>query len=144
KVHVATVLSGSIPDYNRAQVQAFLHVTGRAWCDFISYLPGEPLCVIRDYPDQRWQKAIVSAAEQFEETARSAVARYERNTHGLPTADRTDANGEGEDVYGPPRSPAATARNRGGARSPPATGHGATTATVRARWTRGRVRGPGT
>ena len=35
KVHVATVLSGAIPDYNRAQVQAFLHVTGRDWCDFI-------------------------------------------------------------------------------------------------------------
>ena len=43
KVHVSTVLSGAIPDYNRAQVQAFLHVTGREWCDFISYLPGEPL-----------------------------------------------------------------------------------------------------
>ena len=87
KVHVATVLSGAIPDYNRAQVQAFLHVTGRAWCDFISYYPGEPLCIIRDFPDERWQTAIVSAAEQFEETAIAAVARYERNTHGLP-ADR--------------------------------------------------------
>ena len=84
KVHVATVLSCAIPDYNRAQVQAFLHVTGREWCDFISYYPGEPLFIIRDYPDQRWQKAIASAAEQFEETARSAVARYETATHGLP------------------------------------------------------------
>ena len=84
KVHVSTVLSGAIPDYNRAQVQAFLHVTGREWCDFISYYPGEPLCIIRDYPDPRWQKAIESAAEQFEETARNAVARYETATHGLP------------------------------------------------------------
>ena len=85
KVHVATVLSGAIPDYNRAQVQAFLHATGREWCDFISYYPGEPLCIIRDYPDPQWQAAIVSAAEQFEETARSAVARYETATHGLPS-----------------------------------------------------------
>src|SRR5690606_41049995 len=66
KVHVATVLSCAIPDYNRAQVQAFLHVTGRGWCDFISYLPGEPLFIIRDYPDERWQTAIVSAAEQLD------------------------------------------------------------------------------
>ena len=99
KVHVSTVLSGAIPDYNRAQVQAFLHVTGREWCDFISYLPGEPLFIVRDYPDPRWQKAIVSAAEQFEETARSAVARYETATRGLPRTPHWDPFDEGEDIY---------------------------------------------
>ena len=99
KVHVSTVLSGVIPGYNRAQVQAFLHVTGREWCDFISYLPGEPLCIIRDYPDQRWQKAIVSAAEQFEETARSAVARYETATRGLPRTPHWDPFAEEEITF---------------------------------------------
>lgn len=99
KVHVATVLSGVIPDYNRAQVQAFLHVTGREWCDFISYLPGEPLFIIRDYPDPRWQTAIVSAAEQFEETARNAIARYETATHGLPATEYWDPFDTGEDIY---------------------------------------------
>ena len=99
KVHVATVLSGSIPDYNRAQVQAFLHVTGREWCDFISYYPGQPLCIIRDHPDERWQKAIQSAAEQFEETARSAVARYETVTHGLPSTVFWDPFDTGEEIF---------------------------------------------
>ena len=99
KVHVATVLSGAIPDYNRAQVQAFLHVTGRAWCDFISYLPGEPLFIVRDFPDEMWQQAIVSAAEQFEETARRAVARYETATHGLPTTEWWDPLDTGEEIY---------------------------------------------
>src|SRR5699024_747380 len=99
KVHVATVLSGAIPDYNRAQVQAFLHVTGREWCDFISYLPGAPLYIIRDYPDPRWQNAIVSAAEQFEEAARRAVARYKTATHGLPATEWWDPFDEGEDIY---------------------------------------------
>ena len=99
KVHVSTVLSGAIPDYNRAQVQAFLHVTGREWCDFISYLPGEPLFIIRDHPEERWQKAIVSAAEQFEETARSAVARYETATHGLPRTPHWDPFDEGEEIF---------------------------------------------
>ena len=99
KVHVATVLSGAIPDYNRAQVQAFLHVTGREWCDFISYYPGEPLFIIRDYPDKRWQAAIRSAAEQFEETARNAIARYETATHGLPTTERWDPFDTGEEIY---------------------------------------------
>ena len=101
KVHVSTVLSGVIPDYNRAQVQAFLHVTGRDWCDFISYLPGEPLFIIRDFPDQRWQKVIVSAAEQFEETARNAVARYETATHGLPATEWWDPFDQEEEItYG--------------------------------------------
>ena len=101
KVHVSTVLSGVIPDYNRAQVQAFLHVTGREWCDFISYYPGQPLCVIRDFPDPRWQTAIVSAAEQFEETAIAAMARYERNTHGLPATEWWDPFDQEEEViYG--------------------------------------------
>ena len=101
KVHVSTVLSGSIPDYNRAQVQAFLHVTGREWCDFISYLPGQPLCIIRDFPDPRWQTAIVSAAEQFEETARSTVAHYEAATFGLPATEWWDPFDEEEEViYG--------------------------------------------
>ena len=99
KVHVSTVLSGAIPDYNRAQVQAFLHVTGREWCDFISYYPGEPLCIIRDYPDPRWQNAIQSAAEQFEETARSAVARYETATHGLTRTPHWDPFDEGEEIF---------------------------------------------
>ena len=99
KVHVSTVLSGAIPDHNRAQVQAFLHVTGREWCDFISYLPGEPLFVIRDYPDERWQNAIRSAAEQFEETAIAAVARYERNTHGLPATEWWDPFAEEVDIF---------------------------------------------
>ena len=101
KVHVSTVLSGAIPDYNRAQVQAFLHATGREWCDFISYLPGEPLFIIRDFPDERWQAAIVSAAEQFEETAGAAVARYERATHGLPATEWWDPFDQEEEViYG--------------------------------------------
>ena len=99
KVHVSTVLSGAIPDYNRAQVQAFLHVTGREWCDFISYYPGEPLFIIRDYPDEKWQNAIVSAAEQFEETARSAVTRYETATHGLTRTPHWDPFAEEEITF---------------------------------------------
>src|SRR5699024_2370764 len=99
KVHVATVLSGAIPDYNRAQVQAFLHVTGREWCDFISYYPGQPLCIIRDHPDERWQKAIQSAAEQFETIARSQVDQYQRNTRGLPKTAFWDPFAEEEEIY---------------------------------------------
>src|SRR5699024_5206543 len=43
KTHIQTVLAGAIPAYNRAQVQASMHVTERNYWDFCSYLPGEPL-----------------------------------------------------------------------------------------------------
>ena len=84
KTHIQTVLTGEIPTYNRAQVQASMFVTGRNYWDFCSYLPGEPLYIIRDYPDPRWQTAILEAAEQFETIARSQVDQYQRNTRGLP------------------------------------------------------------
>lgn len=98
KVHVQTVMSGVVPAYNRAQVQANLAVTGRSWWDFISYLPGEPLCVIRDFPDPAWQAVIRQVAETFEETAVAAVAKYQRETHGKPRTLFWDPLEEGEEI----------------------------------------------
>jgi putative phage-type endonuclease len=40
-VHVQTI-SGGMPSEHRAQVQGVLWVTGRDWCDFISYDPRMP------------------------------------------------------------------------------------------------------
>lgn len=84
KTHINTVISGEIPPYNRAQVQASMHVTGRDYWDFVSYLPGQALYIIRDYPERRWQDAIAAAAEAFEATALEQIGRYRRNTYGLP------------------------------------------------------------
>lgn len=39
--HVETLLEG-MPDEHRAQVQGQLWITGRAWCDFVSYDPRMP------------------------------------------------------------------------------------------------------
>lgn len=99
KTHVQTVLNGAIPSYNRAQVQAFLHVTGREWCDFISYLPGEPLFIIRDYPDPAWQNTIKQVCEAFEETARKLVDQYKRNTRGVQATPFWDPLDTGEEIY---------------------------------------------
>lgn len=37
--HIATILSGKMPTTHIPQVQGALWVTGREWCDFISYDP---------------------------------------------------------------------------------------------------------
>lgn len=98
KTHVQTVLSGEIPSYNRAQVQASMFVTGRTWWDFCSYLPGEALYIIRDYPEPRWQGAIGDAARAFEEIARAQIDQYQRNTRGLPRTEWWDPLDEGEEI----------------------------------------------
>lgn len=99
KTHIQTVLNGVIPAYNRAQVQASMHVTGRDYWDFCSYLPGEVLYIIRDYPEPRWQTAILEAATAFEDIARSQVDQYQRNTRGLPRTVFWDPFDTVEEIY---------------------------------------------
>lgn len=51
KNHMRTVLTKQVPDEYIDQVDGHLMVTGRKWCDFVSYDPR--------IPDERWQLAIV-------------------------------------------------------------------------------------
>lgn len=51
KNHMRTVLTKQVPDEYRDQVHGHLMVTGRKWCDFISYDPRPT--------DDRWRLAIV-------------------------------------------------------------------------------------
>ena len=88
KSHVATILSGTVPGYHMAQIQAGLLVSGRAWCDYISFCGGLPMWTKRVHRDERWHEAIIRAVEAFEVTAAEMVARWETETHGLPTTER--------------------------------------------------------
>lgn len=99
KTHINTVLSGRIPAYNRAQVQTSMLVTGRSWWDFVSYLPGEPLFIIRDRPDDKWRDAIIDAAIMFEEAAAEQITRYRAATQGLPATEWWDPFDTGEEIY---------------------------------------------
>ena len=49
---VAYLLKGTLPSTYFQQVQGQLLVTGREWCDFVSYYPNLPLLVIRCYRDE--------------------------------------------------------------------------------------------
>jgi len=88
KKQLTTVLSDEVPAENMAQLQAGLLVTGREWCDYVSYCGGLHLYRKRVFPDPRWFDAIVAAAEQFEKAAAEMVARYEMATIGLPLTER--------------------------------------------------------
>jgi hypothetical protein len=88
KTHLRTILSGEVPSYHMAQIQAGLLVTGRGWLDFISYCGGMPMYVRRVLPDERWFEAIATTVEQFEATAAAMVAQYEAAIVGLPMTER--------------------------------------------------------
>lgn len=89
KKHLATILANDVPLENMAQIQAGLLVTGRHWCDYISYAGGLPMWTKRVLPDQRWHDAITAAATHFEQASAQMVDAYQQATNGLPPTERT-------------------------------------------------------
>jgi hypothetical protein len=90
KKHLQTILADAVPAENVAQIQAGLLVSGRKWCDYLSYCGGMPMWRKRVEPDPRWQEAIVEAVEQFELAAAVMTATYEKATKGLAQTERVD------------------------------------------------------
>ena len=76
RFQVETILSGAMPDDFALQVQTGLLVTGRAWCDFISYSAGLPMVTIRVEPDPAMQDAIIAACTAVEARIASNIAAY--------------------------------------------------------------------
>lgn len=89
KQHLSTILAGEVPAENMAQIQCGLLVSGRQWCDYISYCGGMPMWVKRVEPDPRWHEAILAAVEAFERTAAEMIARYEVAVAGFPMTERS-------------------------------------------------------
>lgn len=76
KYHVETIMGGGVPDEFRVQIQTGLLVSGRQWCDFISYHGGLPMLIVRVEPDPEMQAAIIDAATAFEERMIDALASW--------------------------------------------------------------------
>jgi hypothetical protein len=90
KKQILTIIRDKVPAENVAQIQCGLLVSGRQWCDYISFSGGLPLYVKRVYPDPQWFEAIVAAVSAFEDTAADMVAKYEAAIVGLPMTERID------------------------------------------------------
>ncbi len=94
KFQAETIISGVMPDDYWIQVQTGLLVTGRAWCDFISYCGGMPMVTIRVDAHEATQAAIVQAATVFEEAMADRLADYRlRQTYSarlIPTERRIE------------------------------------------------------
>ena len=84
KYQVKTVIDNVMDDDYALQVQTGFLVTGRKWCDFISYSAGLPMATIRVYPDQQIMDAILVASAAFEEKVNDLL-----NDYNLAMADKT-------------------------------------------------------
>lgn len=76
RFQVETLVSGEMPAEYVAQVQTGLLVSGRAWCDFVSFSGGLPMVTIRVFPDAVVQQVIIDAARAFEDRLAEKLARY--------------------------------------------------------------------
>lgn len=90
KRHLADVLADEVPAEHMAQIQCGLLVSGREWCDYVSFCGGMPLWVKRVTPDERWFGAIREAVHTFEQTVTQMVATFTERTAGLPPTERID------------------------------------------------------
>ncbi|MBD3778489.1 MAG: YqaJ viral recombinase family protein [Micrococcales bacterium] len=88
KTQLTTILRDEVPAENMAQIQAGLLVSGRKWCDYVSFCGGMPLYVRRVHRDQRWFDAIEDAVTAFETTAAEMVDRYTTAITGRPATER--------------------------------------------------------
>jgi hypothetical protein len=86
KIQVERMVANVCPPEHYAQVQTGLWVTGRKWCDFISYSNGMAMMVVRVFPELAYFDLIEQAANHFEAKVAEVVAAYETNANGYKVA----------------------------------------------------------
>lgn len=67
---------GTLPPEHKAQVQGQLWVSGRDWCDFVSYWPKLPLFVVRAERDDEYIKMLEQEVADFVGELNALVAKY--------------------------------------------------------------------
>jgi hypothetical protein len=88
KGHLSTILGGTVPAHHMAQIQCGLLVSGREWCDFVSFYGGMPLYPVRVYADVNWHSAIRAGVAHLEERIANILATYQAAVTGLPMTER--------------------------------------------------------
>jgi predicted phage-related endonuclease len=80
KIQVRRIVDGEIPNEHIAQVQTGLWVTGRKWCDFISYSNGMKMQVVRVEANEDYHELIEQAAKEFEDKVAEVIEAYNKNS----------------------------------------------------------------
>ena len=90
KYQFETIASDEVPSEFMLQIQTGLLVSGRDWCDFISYCAGMPMFVKRVEPIAEYQEAISAASQQFEEKVLEVIDVYKTNASKYHDTERRD------------------------------------------------------
>jgi hypothetical protein len=90
KAQLATILADQPPAANLAQMHTGMLVSGRLWCDYVSWCGGMPPFVKRVQFDPRWARVIREAAKQFEVDVTAHLNNYTERTQGIEPAERID------------------------------------------------------
>lgn len=90
KNQVKTIVGGEVPSEHILQVQTGLLVSGRDWCDFISYSNGMPFFVRRVEPDLELHEKICEALQVFHVEVELMRKMYRANADGLIVAERKE------------------------------------------------------
>jgi predicted phage-related endonuclease len=77
-LQLAVYADGVVPDEHIAQVQGQLWITGRAWCDYLSYWPGLPPLLVRVKRDDAYIATLAAEVEQFALDVSNLVAGLRR------------------------------------------------------------------
>ena len=85
---VENLTGGTIPADYVMQCQTGLLVSEREWLDFISYSGGLPMAVVRVWPDDAVQGAIIEAAAAFEAKLAECLEIYRDASAGLVPTER--------------------------------------------------------
>jgi putative phage-type endonuclease len=89
KYQVETIVTNEVDEDYMLQIQTGLIVTGRKWCDFISYCGGFPMFVKRVFPNPEFFAAIILAGKAFDDKINETIATYKTNIVGLHPTERT-------------------------------------------------------
>jgi putative phage-type endonuclease len=87
KTHLKSLLTGDVPSEYVYQVQTGLLVTGRRWCDYISYAPGLPLFVQRCGPELAVHEQILAAHDAAEQQLAQLIADYQAAAEKYPATE---------------------------------------------------------
>lgn len=75
-LHWEVIAAGELPKEHVAQVQGQLWVSGREWCDFISFYPRRPLFVTRVERDELYIKTLAQEVADFVGELNALVEKY--------------------------------------------------------------------
>lgn len=73
--HVEYLINGKLPTEYFTQVQGQLYVTGRKYCDFMSYYPGLDPLIIRVHPDYNFMTALHRELQRFNKDLELLIAK---------------------------------------------------------------------